>query len=213
LFLIKKRYFKDIKSLNLEILTSQFQNNYSLYGASLDFNSINNTTQTITNNITISDSKFTNNKAEYFGGAIYSNFENIDLSHITNTTFIGNKAYAGGAIYIHNENFTLIDEKMIKKYILNNTSESHGHNIATKPYQIEFQSEILTDSNINLKIGDNLQLEFELKDQFNQTVIDQSKYYDNIIIKAVIHNEEENEYLLNEVLLTSNTCYFFKGIY
>ncbi|OUM60925.1 hypothetical protein PIROE2DRAFT_13174, partial [Piromyces sp. E2] len=211
-------YFKDITSLNLKIISSHFKNNYALNGAAFNINSIKKIDNVTTNYLEVIDTEFINNRAEYFGGAIFTDYANLDLVHITNVTFIGNKAYAGGAIYIQNHNFTLTKEidmkENTKSYtFINNTSESHGNNIATDPSYIEFLSNYPTNHITNLTNGDNLLLEFELKDHFNQIILDNSKIYDDIMIKAIVENEEIYEKLTlnNEILMENNVCFFIKG--
>ncbi|OUM65972.1 hypothetical protein PIROE2DRAFT_6962 [Piromyces sp. E2] len=135
---------------------------------------------------------FKNNIADYFGGAIYSDYEGLYLTNITNVNFFSNRAYSGGAIYTSNDgDLTLFDVNNKNINYTDNYSESHGNNYATKPYMIYLVSEYT--GNITVKSGKTFRLEFILTDQFNQYVNDISKYYNNIGINANTENMNNSE--------------------
>ncbi|OUM65970.1 hypothetical protein PIROE2DRAFT_59688 [Piromyces sp. E2] len=95
---------------------------------------------------------FKNNIADYFGGAIYSDYEGLYLTNITNVNFFSNRAYSGGAIYTSNDgDLTLFDVYNKNINYTNYYSESHGNNYATKPYMIYLVSEYT--GNITVKSG------------------------------------------------------------
>ncbi|OUM60765.1 hypothetical protein PIROE2DRAFT_13403 [Piromyces sp. E2] len=156
----------------------------------------------LNHSIKIIDTQFKNNKAEYFGGAIYSDFVGLNNLNTKNVTFIGNHAYAGGAIYSNkNCNKALFSKNTM---YINNTAESHGKDFATSPYIVNFkQSEL---KNYIVTSGELFPLQFNLTDEFGQIIQDVSKYYSNIILTLTpIINDDEI------ILIYGNSCYFLKG--
>jgi len=92
----------------MNISSSIFENNIAVNGGAIYIgekldNKLNHT-------ISIYDTKFINNQALHFGGAIYSEFDDIKLLIEKNLQFIENHAYAGGAIYINNNNNKAINK-------------------------------------------------------------------------------------------------------
>jgi len=206
----------DFDELNLKISSSIFENNQASYGGAFYLsNSITNYNEN--NNkyaIEIMDSQFIDNKAEYYGGAIFFNFNGLDLSNMKNSSFIRNHAYAGGALYIDDTNYKLIeenDENQNNKFI-NNTFDSHGEVYATGPYLISLDNIKVNE----ITVGNMLNLKFNLTDKFNQIVHDISKYYPNIILNTKFTINADNSNFDNEdvndiVKLTGNSCTFTKG--
>lgn len=82
-------------------------------------------------NLDISNSKFTSNNANKWGGAIYANTtvknasgtteNNGGVINISNTEFDGNSAYIGGAIFLHNGTMNITNSKFT-----NNTADYSG---------------------------------------------------------------------------------------
>ncbi|ORX65789.1 hypothetical protein BCR32DRAFT_250582 [Anaeromyces robustus] len=206
-----------IENMNIDITSSIFENNQAINGGAIylnkDSNNNNNKNNIKLNNnveidrsISVHDTTFINNKAKYFGGVVYLDCDNINLSNFKNVSFIGNNAYAGGLLYINNNNNnnnTLFDpssDKTLK--LLNNTSESHGDHFATGPYRTNL---INNESyEINVKSGEIISLDFVLVDKFNHVVKDISKYYSNIILD--INNN------INNVKISGNVGYFTAGL-
>jgi len=121
------------------------------------------------------NTNFIKNKAEYFGGAIFSDYNNLINSNIKNTSFIENYAYAGGAIYIKQHlNYSLFNIYDNNISYINNTSESHGPNVATDPYIIKLidNSDL---KNLTITSGESHSLKFQLFDELDQTIFDYSK--------------------------------------
>ncbi|OUM65974.1 hypothetical protein PIROE2DRAFT_6964, partial [Piromyces sp. E2] len=178
-------------------------------GGALYFNKgINDEESNNNNSITITNTTFKNNTADYFGGAIYSDFEGLYVADINNVDFISNRAYSGGAIYTsYNKNKTLFNVFNEKIKYENNSSESHGNDYALSPYLINLIKG--TPPEIIIKSGNSFPLEFNLKDQFNQYVNDISRYYSNIVLNANIENMDN--YTNIEYNVLGNTCYFSDG--
>jgi len=213
------RCFDKLDYLNLTITSSIFEENRAQNGGAIYFNEgindeNNNNNNNINNNnnnnnsITIKDTTFKNNIADYFGGAIYSDYEELYITNIENVEFISNKAYSGGAIYTsNNKNKTLFDVYNKNINYIDNIAESHGNDYATDPYMINLINENIR--NIVIKSGSTFSLEFDLKDQFNQYVNDISKYYSNIGLETYITNDNINQ---TDYAMLKNTCYFYRGI-
>lgn len=158
------------------------------------------------------NTNFTRNNADYFGGAIYSDFNSLNLSKIENIYFIENHAYAGGAIYTNNNcNNTLFDVYNKKITYNDNKSGSHGDNFATGPHIINnMTQQNLNQNKITITSGESFPLEFILNDEYSQNVYDMSKYYSNIFLKLVQDDDkDDNEEL--DFKINGNICYFSKG--
>jgi len=200
----------------MKIQESLFENNNALNGGALYFNIDDRNTQNqYQNEIEILNTKFINNKAEYLGGAIYSNFYSSTILKLINSNFIDNKAYAGGAIYIHKD-YESNELKSISSYyvnlfnkskFLNNISISHGNDYASNPCIINLISPLL--NKFTVKNGDDFPMEFNLIDMFNQTVQDVSKYYSNIMLSLI----DSNMLPKANVKITGNSCAFSRGKY
>ncbi|OUM58115.1 hypothetical protein PIROE2DRAFT_16696 [Piromyces sp. E2] len=211
--------FMNNNILNLKIESSLFENNYSSNGGVIYINNKSNTIYNDNygnldndNNVEIVDTSFINNNVEFFGGVIYSDYDNLNISNLKNTSFIKNNAYAGGAIYINNNNDAVIFNKLKNNNevnFINNTSISHGNDFATGPNLIK-----LKDQNINkftVKSGESLSLNYILIDSYNQTIEDNYKYYSNIILHVNI-KEDINDIEIQNTIINGNECLFSNGI-
>jgi len=129
---------------------------------------------------------------------------------MNNVTFKENHSYAGGAIYLNNINSinnssTLIDIYKKNTTYYQNIVESHGNDIATGPRIVNL---LTTNSNkIELLSGEHHSLQFNLTDEFNNTIFDIAKYYSNVFL--TLDFEDQNEYLNNKII--GNSGYFSKG--
>ncbi|ORY72859.1 hypothetical protein LY90DRAFT_636981, partial [Neocallimastix californiae] len=204
--------FTDIDSLNMKIKSSLFENNYGINGGVMYFKQFNNHLNE--NPIELIDLIFKKNKAEYFGGVIFSDNEHLNIQNVKNVTFTENYAYAGGVIYLNNENNEIIKNDLLyvnnKNFIyINNTAESHGDNYATDPYVIDLiNQDIYNIFNRTIKSGDSIPLKFNLYDEFNQTINDASKLYSNLGLKInILNNNDSNNYKLY-----GNSCFYSNGI-
>ncbi|OUM68613.1 hypothetical protein PIROE2DRAFT_3594 [Piromyces sp. E2] len=188
-----------------------FENNKALNGGAIYLNENliieerdnNNDNKEKNINIDVKNTIFLNNKAQYYGGAVYSDIKRIDVYNLKNISFIENTAYAGGALYINGNNASLFQYNDI--IFLNNKSESHGNDLATGPFLI---SHSLDTDQISIKSGEIFPLEFTLTDKLNQTVNDMSKYYSNIILSVNIEEYNNN---VNDIIVLGNICNFSKG--
>jgi len=189
----------------MEISSTIFEDNYALNGGALYISGPLNDNNNKQIDIEIFNSQFLSNKALYYGGAIYLNSNNYDLSKIKNLNFMKNSAYAGGSIFFNSNNFTLFEMKKNEVKFINNTSESHGNNIATKPYMVHLITSISEE--ISIKSGIIYPLLFELDDQFDQIIVDESKYYSNINIHIININNDIDD----DIMIKGNSCIFHKG--
>ncbi|OUM67071.1 hypothetical protein PIROE2DRAFT_5559, partial [Piromyces sp. E2] len=203
-------------NINIYFHNSTFKNNIvrnnAISGGAIYMNesSIKRENSDNTIKIDIKNTLFFKNKAKYYGGAVYSDINEFDTLNIKNVSFIENNAYAGGAIYINGSNASLFQYNNENFSFKNNTSESHGNDLATGPYLINYS---LNLNQTSIKSGEALPIEFTLTDKLNQTVNDMSKYYSNIILSINIDkNEEEGyEYENNDIKIIGNVCNFSKG--
>jgi len=201
--------------MNLNIASSNFEDNSSLNGGAIYFDKIVNDKEQ-DHIIEISDTKFINNKAEYFGGGIYSDFVGMKSSKLNNVEFSTNHAYAGGAVYTErnkeNTLFNVVDKENV--IFINNISESHGDDYASGPSLINLMTEV---DKITITSGQLYPLRFNIVDEYSQLIYDYSKYYSNIIINAEYNSENENiddddDSYNNENKIIGNICNFSKGI-
>lgn len=190
---------------NLDVLieSSVFINNYGLNGGAIyiysdNFNESNNT-------FLLKNTTFLENKAKYMGGSIFINYDKINFKGIDKVNFEMNKAYAGGAIYINNTN---IPFKLENDYIyVNNLAESHGNEYASIPYKIELISH--ESNEMTLISGESCHLEFYIYDKFKNIIIDYSKIYSNLSVRAYNNNTNFEENV--DYKIYGNICYFSQG--
>jgi len=188
--------------LNLKIESSSFENNYALNGGALYLNSVMSSNKN--GSLEITNTQFINNKVEYFGGGIFSDFSNIKFFTLNNITLSSNKAYAGGAIYINNTNYEeLFDVNSDSIKYVDNKSESHGNDYASSPYIVILNSK---SNNIEMMSGLPLRamIEFDLYDKYNQIINDKLRIYPYINMDARIDSQ-------NSYKITGNTCTFTEG--
>ncbi|OUM68571.1 hypothetical protein PIROE2DRAFT_3716 [Piromyces sp. E2] len=211
---------------DIKIFSSLFENNNSMYGGAIYISNTKNKHSNTT--LEIIDSSFVENKVQYLGGGIYIDDQYLKFFNISNSKFIKNSSYAGGALYLNNYDYvSTSNNKDIKEYIynfkqnnnvfINNTSESHGNDYGSQPYLI-----YLKDSNdklqkVEMKSGNFFyisKLLFIIVDVFDQIIVDRSKYYSNIILKiAVIDNNILNNtksIQSNTIKLIGNECNFYQ---
>lgn len=143
-----------------------------------------------------------NNKAKYFGGALYSDIADLNIKSIN---FMKNSAYAGGALFFDNNKFSLSEKEIKSIKYLNNSAESHGNDYSTNPFMVYLINNF--SNSIRIKSGSYLPIIFNIIDKFNQTIIDKYKLYSNFILKINAVNNENNE----NVMLTGNSCIFYNG--
>eukprot|EP00833_Pecoramyces_ruminatium_P011725 jgi/Orpsp1_1/1185757/evm.model.c7180000095105.1 len=200
----------DVKNLDLLISSTIFENNNAFNGGALYLrndhlsNPNNNTWK-----MEMIDSEFINNISQVFGGAIYSDISgkyNLDLK---NLYFSKNKAYIGGAFYSNN-NVTLALKSNYFNYsdiiLYANIAESHGNNIGTKPNRIILTT--IKSNQVTLRSGDVYPLKFNLVDDFDNIVFDNSRYYSDIGLYIYNSNEKSKK---QDYKIKGNRCIFIDG--
>ncbi|ORX47930.1 hypothetical protein BCR36DRAFT_405245 [Piromyces finnis] len=208
------RCFKNLNLLNVDINSTIFENNKAMNGGAIyieksfiehDSNIDNENKDDFL--VFINNSLFINNKARYYGGAIFSNFEAYKVLNLNKVSFIKNSAYAGGAIYMSNNNTQLYHNYEYNENVVftNNTSESHGNDYASEPHII---NELNNLNIISMKSGETIKLKFNLIDKFNQIVNDISKVYSSIILSVVLDKENNTNLNLDNIKILGNICNF-----
>lgn len=105
-----------------------------------------------------------------------------------------------------------LKENTINKNIV----DLYRNDISTDPgiFVVEINSKSdennINNSTLELKSGEIIQFNVELKDQFNHTIYDISKYYSDISVELLILNENE-EKINNSYYITNNYNQFDKG--
>lgn len=189
----------------MNINSTIFENNVGLNGGAIYFNQ--STKKNIDGSFNIVNTTFINNEAFYYGGAIYSDYEGLNLSKIQKVNFRENHAYAGGALYTNkNSEYTLFNVYTNEIQYQNNTSESHGINFATAPYTIIESGQILSDDILKMTSGEGYSFQFYVIDEYDQKVRDISKFYSNIILKITNENQDNER-----IKFINNECYFSEG--
>ncbi|ORX80650.1 hypothetical protein BCR32DRAFT_245465 [Anaeromyces robustus] len=167
------------------------------------------------NNVTLE-----NNEAKYFGGVIYTNMTDTYQFMIKNTKFIKNKAdVAGGVVFferIDDDTKKIIsffsDDKssFYKNVFLNNTAKSHGNIYATHPSKLI--QKITTSDISEISSGNAISLTLELKDELDNTIIDNEKYYQNIAVQAELFDLKENPLNNQNYSIINNDSSFNNGL-
>jgi len=195
--------------MELNLNSNVFINNYADNGGAIYFgNEISNTDNMDYPPININNNIFKENKAERFGGAIYSNLHKLGQAIVNDNQIVYNEAgIFGGGIYSPNVsiNETLFD--IAKNEIENNTVASFIDNYSSKPSYIMLNS----NKTISVYVGEYIPLMFSLYDDFDNIIIDITKYYSFLSLKLVIMENDsidiDNSYILG------NVGSFIKGIY
>ncbi|ORX87048.1 hypothetical protein BCR32DRAFT_289585 [Anaeromyces robustus] len=197
----------NIKNLNLEIKDSIFKNNYGLNGGALYLSNkdILDSSDLYNASLIIKNVNFYSNQAENFGGAIYSEYNKLYLSEVSNITFKNNSAFiAGGALYTPNKiESNLILNKEIQYD--SNIAQSYGNNISTNPIYAILESEYKNDELI-ISSGGYLSFLFNLYDDQKNIIEDKTNYYNTILIKLTLFNDKNLYYHIN-----GNVCNFMFG--
>jgi len=157
--------------------------------------------------ININSNIFKGNKAERFGGAIYSNYHKLGQAIVNDNKIVYNEAgiFGGGIYSINSINKTLFDVTKIE--IENNTVDSFIDNYSSKPSYIMLNS----NETISVNVGEYIPLMFSLYDDFDNIIIDITKYYSFLSLKLVIM--ETNSIDISNSYILGNVGSFIKGIY
>ncbi|OUM63939.1 hypothetical protein PIROE2DRAFT_61010 [Piromyces sp. E2] len=178
--------------MEFNLISNNFDGNKAKNGGALYFKNGKNIDNINNRPINIENNNFNNNMADYFGGAIYSEYSKLFLASITNNVIKDNNAgIMGGGIYSPKS----IDKNLFR--VEDNFYENNKYDdYATGPAYIELdKSKIKIDNNetISLKTGDRLPLSFIMKDEFNNIIVDVTKYYSSIILKVILQRKDKNE--------------------
>jgi len=188
----------------LDIKDSIFELNEAKNGGAI-YISDNKNNKNINRNLNFENVNFTMNNVDFFGGAIYLNYEG--LHSLKDVIFKENIAgVAGGALYTLNN-----PERYLFNFngceFISNKALSHGNDYATNPYLVKLYKWSKNDNKI--KSGTYFPIEFSFFDRFNNSINDPYKYYSDILIKVSLQdtNDEEIPYKIS-----GNICSFINGI-
>ncbi|WP_455645647.1 C1 family peptidase [Methanosphaera sp.] len=141
-------------------------------------------------NITIINTTFINNAAEYDGGAIYDVYSNL---LIESSTFTNNSARKGGAIYADDSNILIRNSSFT-----NNTATKYGGAISVNEINITTQYTIFDNNTAEYALDIYSPNAREIK--FNSTWSDE---YETSVILDLIKESEIPEIIITEVNETS----------
>jgi hypothetical protein len=148
------------------------------------------------------NSTFLLNRASSFGGAIFHSSPS-DTKHyiwmIFGLAFLSNIAFekGGGAVYWEG-----LPPSGISQCLFFNNSAPYGDNLASQPLYVLLEKDSLTKHHFSDFIsGESIQenLQFHLKDYYNQTVTTQSEYQ----VKIYFENPDKNSTIKEQYLGTS----------
>jgi len=141
--------------------------------------------------INFENNEFINNKAENFGGAIYSTYNKLFTNGVNNFITENIAGIMGGGIYTPNMKNQTISN--IKNFIFNyNTVESQKNDISSKPYYILLDTKI-TNNKIEMKSGEIISLKFLLLDGYKEIITDVTKYYSLLTLKLLLEDKYDND--------------------
>ncbi|OUM65522.1 hypothetical protein PIROE2DRAFT_7453 [Piromyces sp. E2] len=235
-FIVEDSIIKNVKSygpiiesiseknnIEVSVTNSIFTENYTKTngaqnGGAIYFGKrINSTIDNKDEEIIIKNNIFTENHAYSFGGAIYSEYNRLYKSNTNNNTVTFNTAgILGGGIFVpESKNTNMFD---ISNFDINNNKVESFHNdFTTKPSKIIIDSDI-QDEIINIHIGDQLPLIFTLYDEYDNVVVDITKYYSFILLKLTLEYYYDENHLhhdyngdLQKINLIGNICSFNNG--
>ncbi|OUM58386.1 hypothetical protein PIROE2DRAFT_16350 [Piromyces sp. E2] len=210
-------YLDEIKNIDITInKTSFFTNKCNYNGGIISIIDNNLIENTYNKSLNIDDSIYEDNSAKLFGGVIFVNSSDINIS-IKNSQFINNYAGVAGGItfsekinpqIIRIQNKYLQTNNEFNNTLLNNNAMSHGNICATHPSKF---IRIKDNNNIDkIHSGGSISLILELLDSFDNIVYDQEKYYSNIGIKTELFDSNKNK--MNNSLIIDNGNVFNNGI-
>ncbi|OUM66231.1 hypothetical protein PIROE2DRAFT_59496 [Piromyces sp. E2] len=193
-----------------------FKRNESKSGGAI-YVSLNNDGKNNFHKMTLNNCVFENNKASYFGGAIFT--ENVVKfkADLINSSFKYNKAgIAGGAVFTTGLSRDISIVNTTKE---NNTGGYYGDNNASYPLLIYLENNNKYSKGISITSGSTLSLLFELRDIFNQTINRNEEYFSSLQLKAELIDDDDNnsgEIINNDnqsqtYILKNNDGYFFNG--
>ncbi|OUM62210.1 hypothetical protein PIROE2DRAFT_62038 [Piromyces sp. E2] len=147
--------------------------------------------------INLKNVTFSNNKATYFGGAVYFNNISVYQIKLDNTFFTNNIAeIAGGAIFTTKDsNNPLIFNPTLYE---NNKSNAYGDNYAGLPGKaiLSNEKDIYT-----ITSGNPLSFTFQLQDIYGQKITDSPKLHSNFQLKAELIKSDKTD---SPIITTKN---------
>ncbi|OUM60981.1 hypothetical protein PIROE2DRAFT_13142 [Piromyces sp. E2] len=180
-----------------------------------NINEIN--TNKINEYISIENNILKQNIADYYGGAIYSEYNTINLIKFENNSIINNNAgIFGGGIYISNTNsinntlFNIFRNSSIE----NNNVGPYIDNYSSIPTYVLLNN--IINDNLNVISGDYIPLIFTLQDKFYNNIFDISNYYSVVTLKLLLSKKDEEKNTINNnknnnYKVLGNVCNFVNG--
>ncbi|OUM67532.1 hypothetical protein PIROE2DRAFT_58679 [Piromyces sp. E2] len=205
----------NINNLELDLISNTFTKNSAINGGVLYINSASND-KNIKSDINILENTFSENSAEYFGGAIYSDYSMLNFSEIKDNEISFNKAgVMGGGMFI-SKIFNDNKSKIKNMNFSNNTVDSFLNNYSSKPSYITLNTSVLDETSFNITSGEHIPLEFYLYDEYDNIIEDVTKYYSSINLKITIENEninifEDDDITNSNYNIIGNIGSFIKG--
>ncbi|OUM63122.1 hypothetical protein PIROE2DRAFT_61476 [Piromyces sp. E2] len=202
--------------MDLYLDSNKFYNNEAINGGAIYFSERKITEES--NNsaiITIKNNNFYENKANEFGGAIYSKYNQLYMASAQNNNITNNKSgIMGAGIYSPNYvNKNLFD--ISNCHFENNLVNSFKDNYSSEPAYITLNTTINNENIIN--VGDYFPLNFYLYDEFNNIFNDITKHYSLMSLRLILKTNDNNENLsnnrnsVNNYYLTGNVGSFING--
>jgi len=215
---------QNISNMSLNLRSNLFKGNKAIEGGALYlsnsnvptlyqydiYNAINN------ENIIIKDNIFNENFAYNFGGAIFSDYDRLYIAQTNNNTLLNNKAgIMGGGIFTPNSvNKTMFD---LSHWKLNRQEKSKYNNTddyATKPSYIKLNN---TEFNKIIYSGDTVPLSFSLYNEYDDQIIDITRYYSSMTLKIEIYRFDDfytiknNNNFVNNSIIYQKPAHYLEG--
>ncbi|ORX37498.1 hypothetical protein BCR36DRAFT_313638 [Piromyces finnis] len=207
-------------NLDLNLTSNTFEKNEGVNGGAIYINDNNNSLEKRNDRsyiMIINDNIFKENKAENYGGALYSRINTTisSISHSKNNIFKHNKSgILGGAIYSQNSReYNILDLQYNNENVFkDNTANDIINDYTSKPAYISLNTTINTWGN-RITSGNFLPMLFILYDEYDN-IMNITNYYNNIILKVNLEKKFKSKHILgNEknYYLTGNIASFASG--
>ncbi|WP_455645574.1 C1 family peptidase [Methanosphaera sp.] len=175
-----------VNNSNLQINNSHFTNNSARMGGAILFHNGTTNDENFTNtpyNSTIIRTTFTNNQAQYDGGAIFDRYSNLTIK---TSTFTENYARNGGAIYTDDLKLTITGTTFT-----NNNATKYGGAICANENNLTIINNMFTDN--NAKYGLDIYSTYATATNFNSKWSDE---YETSVITNIIREAETPEIII-----------------
>ncbi|ORX59217.1 hypothetical protein BCR36DRAFT_275816 [Piromyces finnis] len=215
--------FDNIVNMKLSLISNKFYNNKAKNGGAIYFSK-----RTITDknyqltSIIIENNVFQDNMVSEYGGAIYSEYDQLHMALSKNNNITNNKSgIMGAGIYtpysasknIFNINTCRFENNTVNSMVIDNFSSN--------PSYITLNTTLNNETIIN--VGDYFPLKFNLLDEFNNTVIDITKHYSLMTLKLLLKtknyqnstfkNSKNNHYILGNIGTFVNGIIYFTFLF